>query len=307
MKTKNYKDETGKRFNMLVFLRFNSRKNKRTYWLCKCDCGNEKVIESSGVKDGKIKSCGCLKTNHEDLTGHIFHYWVVIKFDSMEKGKGRASKWLCECKCGKQKIVKWTALKSGKSKSCGCYKIEILKKREDFTGQKFGRMSCVVFNSIDKWGYQLWLCRCDCGTEKIINVSLLKNNIVISCGCFRDELSRKRTGKNHPNWNNGLTKDERLENKNRRYCPRNTKWRKKVMIRDNYTCQCCGQIGKYLQVHHIYSYHCHKGLRYVTSNGVTLCKNCHKEFHKIYTRNNNTRKQFKCFLRNYIYENPLIS
>ena len=29
-------------------------------WVCKCDCGNIKVLRPSEVKSGKIRSCGCL-------------------------------------------------------------------------------------------------------------------------------------------------------------------------------------------------------------------------------------------------------
>jgi len=30
-------------------------------WLCKCDCGNEKIICGSNLTSGKTKSCGCLR------------------------------------------------------------------------------------------------------------------------------------------------------------------------------------------------------------------------------------------------------
>lgn len=43
--------------------------------------------------------------------------------------KGIASpRWLCQCECGKQKIVHGNSLKSGKSKSCGCYRNEMVTK-----------------------------------------------------------------------------------------------------------------------------------------------------------------------------------
>lgn len=35
-----------------------------TMWLCKCKCGNEKVVRGSKLKSGEVKSCGCLR--HED-------------------------------------------------------------------------------------------------------------------------------------------------------------------------------------------------------------------------------------------------
>jgi hypothetical protein len=31
-----------------------------TIWLCKCDCGEEKIIRGDSLRDGNTKSCGCL-------------------------------------------------------------------------------------------------------------------------------------------------------------------------------------------------------------------------------------------------------
>ena len=59
-----------------------------------------------------------------------------------------------------------------------------------------------------------------------------------------------------------------------------SRWRKKVFIRDNFTCLMCGQVGGQLNAHHIKSYKLHKRLRYKVDNGITLCKACHKEIHK---------------------------
>ena len=55
-------------------------------------------------------------------------------------------------------------------------------------------------------------------------------------------------------------------------------WRKAVFERDNYTCQniFCGKRGGYLEAHHIRSYAEHPELRLEISNGVTLCRSCHK-------------------------------
>lgn len=39
-------------------------KNKRTYWLCKCECGNEKFVDAKHLKAGAIRSCGCLRKEY---------------------------------------------------------------------------------------------------------------------------------------------------------------------------------------------------------------------------------------------------
>lgn len=38
------------------------KKNKRRYFLCKCDCGTIWDVALTYIKSGKIKSCGCLST-----------------------------------------------------------------------------------------------------------------------------------------------------------------------------------------------------------------------------------------------------
>ena len=62
-------------------------------------------------------------------------------------------------------------------------------------------------------------------------------------------------------------------------------WRARVFERDNWTCQTCGARSKagepiYLQPHHIKGWAKYPKLRYELSNGITLCKECHKLIHK---------------------------
>lgn len=54
------KDMTGIRFGRLTVLGIYGRKGKEATWLCKCDCGNEKVVTGRVLRQGKTKSCGCL-------------------------------------------------------------------------------------------------------------------------------------------------------------------------------------------------------------------------------------------------------
>ena len=81
------------------------------------------------------------------------------------------------------------------------------------------------------------------------------------------------TGKKHHNWKGGLTPIIQKERGSIRY----RKWVKDIFKRDNYTCVLCGQYGGQLNVHHIKSFTHYPNLRYVFSNGKTLCKKCHSE------------------------------
>lgn len=53
-------DLTGLRFGRLEVVRYSETRGKRAYWLCRCDCGNEKAISTSSLKTGHSNSCGCL-------------------------------------------------------------------------------------------------------------------------------------------------------------------------------------------------------------------------------------------------------
>lgn len=56
--------------------------------------------------------------------------------------------------------------------------------------------------------------------------------------------------------------------------PKYKKWRLAVRKRDHFKCVLCGS-RKRLQSHHIKRWIDFPALRYVISNGVTLCKHCH--------------------------------
>ena len=79
------KDITGMRFGRLVVIEpTNKRKNNEVLWLCKCDCGNEKITIGNSLRNGKTKSCGCLNR------------------DNIAKAKARQKHSMCTC-CGSDK------------------------------------------------------------------------------------------------------------------------------------------------------------------------------------------------------------
>jgi len=53
-------------------------------------------------------------------------------------------------------------------------------------------------------------------------------------------------------------------------------WRFGVFKRDHWTCALCGRNGVELNCHHIIKWADAPQLRYVNSNGITLCKSCHE-------------------------------
>lgn len=55
-----FKDLTGQKFGRLNVIQIGERGDRRdqhTYWLCRCDCGRERIVQSSNLTSGKSTSC----------------------------------------------------------------------------------------------------------------------------------------------------------------------------------------------------------------------------------------------------------
>ncbi len=57
-------DLTNKKFGKLTVINRETSYKKRTYWNCKCDCGNEKKVDASHLRSGHTESCGCSWYSH---------------------------------------------------------------------------------------------------------------------------------------------------------------------------------------------------------------------------------------------------
>ena len=56
-------DLSGQKFNQLTVVE-RVKSNSSTRWKCKCDCGNFTEVTSANLKNGAVKSCGCLRHKH---------------------------------------------------------------------------------------------------------------------------------------------------------------------------------------------------------------------------------------------------
>ena len=126
---RNVQDLTGMTFNRLTVIGLSHRKASGLYcWLCKCVCGNERVVGSTVLKMGHTKSCGCLNLERvrvrrrDDLTDKRFGRWVVLSYRG-------SNHWMCRCDCGTEREVIGTAMRRGVSSSCGCPSAELAATR----------------------------------------------------------------------------------------------------------------------------------------------------------------------------------
>ncbi len=120
-------------------------------------------------------------------------------------------------------------------------------------------------------GYQLFVCRCICGLIVIRKKQDVKNGAVTSCGVC-PEVPLLSSAK--------------------------SSWRIRVLSRDNYVCQKCQLTchNDELDAHHIDGRHRFPERSQDVSNGITLCRSCHKNFHMKYTYDWHSREDLQVWL-----------
>jgi hypothetical protein len=127
------KDYTSQKFGRLTAVDFSYRENKKTFWLLKCDCGNEVVKDMKLIKRGNIKSCGCIDREKRDITGQKFNKLTAIK---PTPRRYKHMDWLFECECGGNIITQATKVRTGATKSCGCLHKEKLNTHSIIHGKR---------------------------------------------------------------------------------------------------------------------------------------------------------------------------
>lgn len=193
MKYTGHNDLTGKRFGLLTVQEYlgNSK------WKCKCDCGNETIVDTRNLNSGKTKSCGCLRGKNlkgntrnmppkVDLTGKRFGKLTVIKYI-------KGGKWECQCDCGNTCIVDTRNLNSGHTRSCGCL-VSIVNQQNaiDMIGYENDGIIVLERAGSSKHDKALWKCKCKhCGRKFITSGQSIRRGDVHSCGCVHSANEQK--------------------------------------------------------------------------------------------------------------------
>lgn len=216
------------------------------------------------------------------------------------------------CKsCGKEKPLsefgKCERMKDGHLNQCKECKYKKYRNSKTFICKQCGK----EFHSHDndakfcsrecfkEFSKKSIIIKCDyCGKETIKQPNELSghDNHFCSADCRSKYVKDNKlmSGENNPRYNPNKTQEERERERN---YDEYYEWRRKVYERDNYTCQCCGCTeSNSFNAHHLNSYDwCIDG-RTNVDNGVTICKKCHKNFHKLFGYGNNTKEQYEEFL-----------
>lgn len=71
------------------FLRDRQHRNRK-YWVCQCDCDNEKTIEHSNLASGRTRSCGCLNKEKAHTHANTILRRAVTKTGQSDSAAYRA-------------------------------------------------------------------------------------------------------------------------------------------------------------------------------------------------------------------------
>jgi hypothetical protein len=75
----NFIDLTNKKFGKLLIIKSEFVKNEERHWLCRCDCGNEKIISGHSLRRGATISCGCHKIKHGYVGTKLYNVFSHMK------------------------------------------------------------------------------------------------------------------------------------------------------------------------------------------------------------------------------------
>ena len=286
-------DLSGKQFGKLTVLNFDMKLKKRSWWVCRCDCGNIKSFRADCLTNGASWHCGCEhKTNLIDLTGLRFSRWTVLKRSTPPNDPHKSSMWDVVCDCGSIRSVVGSTLSQGKSKSCGCYRDDLMsgEKNRLWIGGKryFGYKS-----AIKKIGF-IEATREDPLNIKAVQVrcSMCKNWITPT----REQVVKRiaaiegrTTGeqkfycsdecKNSCPSFNQIKYPKGFKSKPIRQEILDPELRAMILDRDHYQCQICESNEK-LEIHHIEGVANNPIIANDADNCIIVCHNCHKGIHK---------------------------
>lgn len=143
----------------------------------------------------------------DQMIGKRFGKLTVIQF--IEKDDHRNEFYKCLCDCGQTSVTRKSYLVKGKTKSCGCLAKERLQDPEyhrriaenfkiDMVGHEYGSWVVLSESGRNKRGEVTFLCRCECGTEKVILGRSIRNNSAKRhCGC-KDPVKKEKPKKPLP-------------------------------------------------------------------------------------------------------------
>jgi len=158
--------------------------NKR--WVCRCDCGTEKIIYQNSLCQGATKSCGCY--NKEASRKRMSRGWAQVF----------TKEFLQKEHIENKKSLREIAKEKGCTVNCIVrhMKKHNLRANDPFhniAGKRFDMLK-VIDMAYTKNGNSFWHVKCDCGTKKVVSGRSLVRHNIVSCGCWNRSKCWKGVG-----------------------------------------------------------------------------------------------------------------
>lgn len=268
--------------------------NSETPMRYMCTCGKESSMSYKNAKKGRnCRDCGKAKLSEakqvytKEFVNNYYLEQGCVLLDVFVPASTDKLRYLCVC--GNESSMSWYKFNAGhRCQSCRTAKATIARRKYTmadvsklFTERGKTLLACGEFvNSSTPLKY-----KCSCGNESHITL----NNFLRGKDCRYCGNAKISNAMMDPN----ITDEERIT---KRHYPEYKAWRIAVFTRDDYTCQCCGERGGVINAHHIRNYADNKDVRTDIDNGVTLCKQCHGNFHSIYGVRNTDADQLAEFM-----------
>ena len=130
------------------------------------------------------------KNNYEFLIGKRINDLTVI---GLSKNKDSRIMCVCKCVCGKEVKIRPARIVNNDVTSCGCKRNDSQNEYRSMIGKKINKWEIIGFE-FNKISY--FVCRCECGNVKKVNVYNLLKKYTKDCGCGRKRMLSETKSKN---------------------------------------------------------------------------------------------------------------
>lgn len=276
-------------------------KNRDENILIECKCGETMTKSFKQFTDSKLKcctDCAYKLRKHNKLTHQeVERYISKQNCKLLSEYKNANSPLMIKYKCNHDVETTFARFKHYETSTCNqCAKKKGAKIRSHgFKSVKLfiENTGCKLLEVEYKNANTSMLLQCKCGVKWKSNFHTFQRSKYKACKlCSSLKLD-----------------SDRIKRKNGTYIKLDLnvtdKIRKDVFSRDNHTCKKCGfssfdKRNHNLNAHHLFNKVSFPKWKYKSINLITLCAECHVNFHKQFGYSNNTPKQMKIYLKGII-------
>ena len=279
-------DLIGQRFGRLTVISLNeeiSKQKRHSYWNCKCDCGNEKVVWGADLKRGRTNSCGCY--NRQMQSDKMKERWQDEEYRQMKSDKMRElneKRWQDE-EFRQMKSNEMREMAKERWQDEEFRQMQSDKMKERWQDEEFRQIQSEIHSKINGENSSNW-------KGGITPISIYLRHLLIVKQWFNDS-------KKQANYTCELTGKVGYKLNTHHLKAFNT-----IVLEAHelHNIQIHEIIGEYTkeELHKLEEYvvSWHKD----SSNAVVLSEEVHDLFHSLYGKGNNTKEQFEEFKERYL-------